>query len=67
MFEDISCFFMGEKTEVNLNPLSTYVLLTDGTYYEVEEEEAKKLTDIQIRLYCAVKFKDKAVSIYRPG
>ena len=67
MFEDISCFFMGEKTEVNLNPLSTYVLLTDGTYYEVEEEESKKLTDIQIRLYCAVKFKDKAVSIYRPG
>lgn len=67
MFEDISCFFMGEKTEVNLNPLSTYVLLRDGTYYEVEKEEAKKLTDLQLRLYCAIKFKDKDVSIYRPG
>ena len=67
MFEDISCFFMGEKTEVNLNPLSTYVLLRDGTYYEVVEEEAKKLTDLQLRLYCAIEFKDKDVSIYRPG
>ena len=67
MFEDISCFFMGEKTKVNLNPLSTYVLLRDGTYYEVVEEEAKKLTDLQLRLYCAIKFKDKDVSIYRPG
>ena len=35
--------------------------------YSFVEEEAKKLTDLQLRLYCAIKFKDKDVSIYRPG
>ena len=67
MFEDISCFFMRERDKFMVNPTSTYVVLTDGTYYEVEEEEAKKLTDMQLMLYCAVKFKDKDVSIFRPG
>lgn len=67
MFEDISCFFMGEREKFTVNPTSTYIVLTDGTYYEVVEEEAKKLTDLQLRVFCAVKFKDKDVSIYRPG
>ena len=66
MFEDVSCYFMGDKSAVNINPESTYVLLRDGTYYEIVAEEARKLTDVQIKFYCAVKFKDIDIAIYRP-
>lgn len=64
-FEDISNFFEPARY-ADYNLTSTYILLSNGTYYEIAYADAKKLTDTQLRFYCLTKFMDNNISIYRP-
>jgi alpha-tubulin suppressor-like RCC1 family protein len=51
---------------VSYNPASTYILLKDGTYYEIKKGDHERLTDKQIVAYFAVKYNISGIKIIRP-